>query len=133
MLFKISHSVAANTTTLNPDWQKLQVTKGQIKRWLIILPVEASNLLQLQIRYHGHQILPISEDEWYYAGGFFFDPEEWIKLEELPYELDIYAINTDTNESHEYNIYVNIKPPLPLSAIEIGPETIEQFEELFGG
>ena len=132
MLFKISHSVAANTTAQDPDWQKLQVARGQIKRWLIILPVEASNLLQLQIRYHGHQILPINEDEWYYAGGFMFDPEDWIELDEADYELDVYAKNADTVESHEYNIYCNIKPSKPKTPEEISEGVREALQDLLG-
>jgi len=102
MLFKKFRSVPANTTILNPDWQKLDIAKGTIKQWLIFFDPEAADLLHVRIEYHGTQIMPFSGSEW--LVGFFTDApmEDNIEIGYLPYVLDIFAYNEDDTYPHEY-------------------------------
>jgi hypothetical protein len=129
MLYKISHDVAANTTQQNPDRQKLKITKGVIKGWYIFFPDETADVLHLQIRYHGHQILPINDTENLYGGGCLFDIEENVAVDKAPYELDIYSWNDDDSYPHEYNIHVNI---LREEAVELGGEIMGLWDKIKG-
>lgn len=131
MLFKISHSVDANTTADDPDWQKLNVSKGTIIEWIIVTPLECSNLLQFWVEYHNVQILPFSTGERMY--GFFTTApiKESMEINDPPYILDVYAINTDTAKAHEYNLYVNIMPKKPISVVS--PTLTERSVDFFGG
>ena len=133
MLYKISHSVPANTTTDNPDWQKLQISRGIIIQWIVFMPEEAADLLKVRVVYHGTQILPYTGKDWIYG---LFKPtviEDRIQIQDPPFELDIYAVNEDDSYSHEYNIYVNISPPEPVRPGGVPPSIVERFKGLFGG
>jgi len=118
MLFKIRRSVPANTLKTNPDWQKLKIRKGTIVQWIIFMPEECADLVQFQVFYHGHPVLPQNENEWMY--GFFIPTviTDKILIEDSPFELDIYAFNTDDSYEHEYNLYVNVEPEKPVSPME---------------
>jgi len=133
MLFKINRPVPANTQKSNPDFQKLKIGKGVITQWLLQMPEECADLMQLRVEYHNTQILPFSGSTWIYG---MFEPtviEENIIISDSPYALDIYAINTDDTYSHEYNLYVNIKPDKPVVPGVIPTSVITKFKSLFGG
>ena len=110
MLFKISRSVPANTTRDNPDWQKLRVMKGTIIQWIVFMPEEAADLLRFMVEYHGVQILPFNRPESIYGMNKPVPIPEKIKVDDAPYELDVFAWNSDDTYSHEYNLHVNIEP-----------------------
>ena len=114
MMYKIRRSVPANTPRNNPDWQKLKISKGTIIQWIIFMPDECADLLQLQVYYHGHPVLPFNEDQWMY--GFFIPTSipDKLEIDAAPFYLDIYAVNLDDAYSHEYNLYVNIEPKKPV-------------------
>ena len=100
MLYKKFRSVPANTTAAAPDWQKLKVTKGSIKQWVIFFDPEAANLLHVRVEYHGTSIMPWGGKDW--LVGFFTDTplDDNILLDAAPYELDIYAYNEDDSYPH---------------------------------
>jgi len=129
MLYKKSRDVPTGTTMQSPDWQKLKITQGTIRGWLLFMPVEAANLLHIQVRYHGHQILPINENESLYGGGYFFNIAENVEINDAPFELDIFAWNSDTTYTHEYNLHVNI---LREEAAMPGEEMATLWERLKG-
>lgn len=132
MIFKMHRIVPANTTRLDPDWQKLQIAKGIIRNWVIFEPSETANVLQFRVEYHGHPIMPATADTWMY--GFYeakLIPEK-IRIDGPPYVLDIYAFNDDDSHPHEYNLYAIVEPPAPISPDEISAETEEMLEEMFG-
>ena len=133
MIYKISHEVPANTTRDNPDWQKLKICKGTIIQWIIFMPEEAADLLHFTVEYHGVQILPYNRPESIYG---LFTPTmipESLRIDDKPYELDIYAWNTDDTYPHEYNLHVNIEPPKPTVPGTVPTGMIERFKRLFGG
>jgi len=94
---------------------------------------EAADQLRFTVEYHGVQILPYNRPESIYG---MFTPvaiPESLKIEEKPYELDIYAWNTDDTHSHEYNLHVNIEPPRPTTPGTVPTGVIARFKSLFGG
>lgn len=105
MLYKKFRSVPANTTADNPDWQKLPVTKGTIKQWIIFFDPEAADVLHVRVEYKGSSIMPFGGKDW--LVGFFTDTplDDNIELDTPPYELDIYAYNEDDSYPHEYYIH----------------------------
>jgi len=110
MMFKLSYDVPADTTAQAPNMQKLKIGKGRIKGWIVFMPEEAADLLQLRIEYHNTQVFPFSGSEWWY-GVFqaFIIPDDF-PIPDSPYTLDIYAVNTDDTFSHEYNVMVIVEP-----------------------
>ena len=118
MLYKIFRSVPANTTEVSPDWQKLPVTKGTIKQWIIFFDPEAANLLHVRVEYHGVPIMPFSGEDW--IVGFFTDTplDDNIKLDTPPYELDVFAYNEDDSYPHEYYIHPIILREKPVVVAE---------------
>lgn len=114
MLFKINHSVPANTTEANPDWQKLKIAQGTIIEWLIHMPEECADLMQFRVERNKAHIFPFTGSTWMYG---IFEPtviKDNLPIDAAPYVLDIYAFNLDDSYSHEYNIHVNIEPAKPV-------------------
>ena len=133
MLYKINRDVPANTTAADPDWQKLRVCKGIIKEWIVYCPEECADLMKFQISYQGHQILPVSRDEWMDALQKNAPVLENLELKVSPFVLDIYAYNLDDTYTHEYNIYVNILRDKPFVAPTSNFDTTAAWSKLFGG
>ena len=133
MLYKINRDVPANTTVLNPDWQKLQVCQGTIKEWIIFCPDECADLMKFRVYYQGHQILPASLDEWMDALRSPAPIKENLKLDVSPYVLDVYAFNLDDTYSHEYNIYANVLRDEPFEVPKSGFDFKSAWSKLFGG
>lgn len=130
MLYKKFRSVPANTTADNPDWQKLKVTKGTIKQWVIFFDPEAANLLHVRVEYKGVSIMPWSGKDW--IVGFFSDTPHMdnIELDASPYVLDIFAFNEDDSYPHEYYVHPIIirEKPVKIEAPSVTiPERIMDF------
>jgi len=124
MLFKINHSVPANTTALNPDWQKLKIAQGTIVEWMVHMPEECADLMQFRVERNKAHIFPFTGSVWMYG---MFEPtviKDNLPIDAAPYVLDIYAFNLDDSYSHEYNIHVNIEPAKPVTVPEEGVEGI---------
>jgi len=134
VLFHYTGHVPANTTRQAPDRQKLKIGKGRITGWIVFMPEEAADLLQLRIEYHNLQIFPFSGTEWFY-GVFqaFIIPDDF-PIPDSPYALDIYAVNTDDTFNHEYNVMVIVEPASqPVSAAPTSAGWFERLRDLFGG
>lgn len=133
MLFKKYRSVPANTTADNPDWQKLHVTKGAIKQWIIFFDPEAANLLHVRIEYHGSSLIPFGGTDW--IEGFFSAApwEDNIELDGAPYVLDIYAYNEDDTYPHEYYIHPIILREKPVKLGAPAFDVRAAWNRIFGG
>jgi len=110
MMFKLSYDVPADTTAQAPNIQKLKIGKGRIKGWIVFMPEEAADLLQLKIEYHNTQIFPFSGSQWWYGVFQAFIIPDNFPIPDSPYTLDIYAVNTDDTFSHKYNVMVIVEP-----------------------
>lgn len=132
MLFKIRRSVPANTNRPNLDWQKLKICKGTITQWIVFQPIQASNLCQFRVQYHGVHVLPVTPHQFLY--GFFNMTvfEDNVKIDGAPYELDVFAFNDDTTFDHEYNLYVNVFPEKAYTPAELSEEDKAALEALLG-
>jgi hypothetical protein len=134
MMFKLSYHVPANTTTQDPNFQKLTIAKGRITGWIVFMPKKAADLLQLHIDYHGQQVFPFSGSEWCY-GVFqaFIIPDDY-PIPDSPYHLDIFAVNTDDTFSHEYNVQVIVEPEeIPVGQTPTTSSWYEKLRDMFGG
>lgn len=133
MLFKKFQSVPKNTTSDNPNWQKLTVAKGEIVQWVIFSDPEAADLLGVRIEYHHNQIMPFSGSEW--LVGFFTNAPmfESIRIDDPPYVLDIYAYNEDDQYPHEYFIHPIMKPDKPIRPGAPGFDLKAAWNRIFGG
>ncbi|GAH58678.1 unnamed protein product [marine sediment metagenome] len=133
MLFKINRNVPANTPMSSPDFQKLSISKGTIIEWMLHMPEECADLMQLRVEYHNTQILPFSGSTWIYG---MFEPtviKDNILVDDGPYALDIYAFNLDDSYSHEYNIHCNIEPKKAVKIAGPGYDFKAAWDRLFGG
>jgi len=133
MFYKISYSVPPNTSILSPNWQKLQIRKGRIKKFIIYTPLEAADLLRYRVEYHGMQLIPYSGKGWMYG---IFSPttfEVEYQILEPPYVLDIYAYNDDDLYEHEYNIGVIMEEIKTEVKTSIPTPFIQRFRRIMGG
>jgi len=132
LLFKGFRSVPANTTANNPDWQKLRVTKGTIKQWVIFFDPEAANLLHVRVEYHGTSIIPFGGKDW--IVGFFTDAPfvDNLQLDDAPYELDIFAYNESTTNEHEYYVHPIITRENAVTPAAIDQEAQEIMMQIMG-
>jgi hypothetical protein len=134
VLFHYTGHVPANTTELVPFHEKMKLLRGMIIEWIPFEPEECADLVKFWVEYHGFQLFPFNRNEWAY--GYFIPVriEDEIEFNIAPYELDFFAINEDDSYEHEYHVFVNVRPPKPLSTAEVtSPSIIERFKELFGG
>jgi hypothetical protein len=134
MMFKLSYHVPANTTLQAQNMQKLIVAKGRITGWIVFMPEESADLLQLHIDYHGQQIFPFSGSEWWY-GNFqpFIIPDDQ-PIPDSPYALDIISINTDDTFSHEYNVMAIVEPEeTPVGQTPTSASWFTKLRDMFGG
>jgi hypothetical protein len=134
VLFHYTGHVPANTTEAAPFHEKMKLLRGTIIQWIPFQPEECADLLKFWVCYHGFQLFPFNPDSWAYG---FFTPmriEDEIEFNVAPYELDFYAVNEDDSYEHEYHVYVNIKPPKPISTSMTTSQSVMQaFRDLFGG
>ena len=134
MLFKIHRSVPANTARQTPDFQKLSIAKGTIIEWLVQMPEECADIMQLRVEYHNTQILPFSGSTWLYG---MFEPtviKDTFLVDDGPCALDFYAFNLDDSYGHEYNVFCNVEPAKPITpGVEQPPGWWDQFKGLLGG
>jgi len=110
VLFKHKNSVAKNTTTATAEKTTLTLMKGTIIQWTIVIPRQAAELLHVQVRYHGQQIIPFNRDESYNIADSKHPWEETIDIHDKPYELDFIAWNTDDRHTHEFIALINMMP-----------------------
>lgn len=133
MWYKIHRDVPANTPAASPDKQTLDITRGDVKAWLILCPVECADLMKYKILYHGVQLFPFTRDEW---GDALIAPvplEENIRIDVSPYVLHILAYNDDDSFPHEYNIYANVLREKPVTSPTSTFDLRGAWERLFGG
>jgi hypothetical protein len=134
MMFKLSYDVPANTTLQAQDHQKLKIAKGQITGWIVFMPEESADLLQLNVQYHKLQIFPFSGTQWWYGVYQAFMIPDNFMVPDPPYELDVYAVNTDDTFSHEYNVMVMIEPETsPVGEVPSGTNWFTKLRDMFGG
>ena len=133
MLFKLTRSVPANTTSNNPDFQKLKIARGTLSQWFIVMPEEAADLLHVAVEYHNTQIMPFSGSTWLHGLFVPIVMTEKIEIKDSPYYLDIYAYNEDDTYPHEYNVHVNIIPEKAVKPGVVSEDAIARWEALFGG
>lgn len=89
--------------------------------------------MKFKVEYQGHQIFPVSRDEWMDALQRNAPIQENLALEVAPFVLDIYAYNQDDTYSHEYNLYINIirdEPFVPPTSVF---DTKSAWSTIFGG
>ena len=89
--------------------------------------------MKFKIAYQGHQIFPVSRDEWMDALQKNAPVLENLELKVSPFVLDIFAYNLDDTYTHEYNIYVNILRDKPFVAPTSNFDTTAAWSNLFGG
>lgn len=134
MMFKLSYDVPANTTLQAQNHQKLTIGKGRITGWIVFMPEEAADLLQLNIQYHNLQVFPFSGSQWWY-GVFqaFIIPDDF-PIPDSPYVLDIFAVNTDDTFSHEYNVLVIVEPEVAaVGETAASTNWFTKLRDMFGG
>ncbi len=133
MLYKKSRSVPANTAAIDPDSQKLDISKGVIEQWVVLCPPECVDLMKFRVFYHGHQILPASADEWMDPLTHGAPINEKLQINDPPFVLDIYAYNNSASKTHEYNLYVNVIPEAPMDVLDVSQSLIDRIIDFFKG
>lgn len=108
MIHEKTISTPANTAITSKVKTHWKIEAGIIQELMILFPPGCVGLLNLQIKYEGHQVFPKSTGQFRGNNDLFVFRNVMIPIFIPPYELVCYTWNTDTLFSHDVDIYVNI-------------------------
>lgn len=133
MFFKISDSVAANTTEATLETQVLKIAKGLLNLWVVYMTKESGDFLKVRVKYHGVQVYPFTMGQAIKAWFTPIPVTAKLKIDTPPYELTVEAWNTATTNAHEYHVHCNVEPEKPVKVVETSDTLMDRFKALFGG
>jgi hypothetical protein len=133
MIYKMSNSVAANTTENTAEETRLKITTGVIMEWDIGGFDEGANLLHLKIFHGGQQLVPFNREADIWPSLMKRPFTEYFPVSAEPFELVFQAWNEDDSYPHEYWVHVTILPPIIAALVSVGRGIAARFRKFLGG
>jgi len=133
MIYKVSNSVAANTTEATAEETRLKITKGVIMEWDIGGFDEGADLLHLKIFQSDQQLVPFNREADVYPAMMKRPFWEYFPVTAEPFELVFSAWNEDDSYSHEYWVHVTVMPPFVASLLAVSRGILAKIRTFFGG
>jgi len=132
MHYDFDVEIPANTSEAN----KLKIVKtvnyGIIRKVGIYFRGGCADNAHVKIFRFEQQIFPTNLEGSYAFDNYAVEFEEYFPILEKPYELIIYAWNTDPNHLHTITFMFSILHPLTVGSPELRPTTEEELTELLG-
>lgn len=133
MIYKMSNSVAANTTENTAEETRLTITKGVIMEWDIGGFDEGADLLHLKIFHGGQQLVPFNREANVWPSLMKRPFMEYFSVTAEPFELMFLAWNEDDSYSHEYWVHVTVVPPIIAALGAVSRGIASKIRAFFGG
>jgi len=109
VLFSFKVQAPANTPSTAPQWQRLPLDAGVIRKVVIQIPHGHAGLAHLRVFRGSSQVIPANEDEDLSGDGLILEfDEEWIPLLQPPYELLAEAWNEDDTYDHTFYLHLQL-------------------------
>jgi len=132
MIYKMSNSVAANTTENTAEETRLKITKGVIMEWDIGGFDEGADLLHLKILHGDQQLVPFNREADVWPSMVKRPFWEYFPVTAEPFELVFLAWNEDDSYSHEYWVHVTVMPPIIAGLVAVSRGVISKAKAFFG-
>lgn len=114
-------SVAKNTTEASPQVETIEIQSGIVHRVHISIPSGHAGLTGVRVLQGLHQVAPTTGSEWFQGDDMEIDYQEYIEVDEAPFELTIEAYNEDDTYAHTFRVGIGVLPEwvlLPQIALE---------------
>lgn len=108
MVFTKTVTTTANTAKTSPLESWMGISRGLIYRMQVMFPFGSTGLMGVKIFEGGHQIYPVSFDEWLLGHGETIDFEDLYLVTVLNTKLRILTYNTDDLYPHSLYIRMGI-------------------------
>jgi len=118
VVFTKTITTGANTAITSPKESWIGISRGLVYRSQVMFPPGCCGLAGVKIFEGGHQIYPVSPDEWLVGAGETIDFEDLYMITVLNTDLRILTYNLDT--AYDHNIYVRL-------GVVVRPEFIARF------
>src|SRR3990170_1257068 len=110
MIFTKKVTTLANTSQFSPQVTRLNLTRGVIDQWIIFFPVGHEGEHFLQIKQGSRWLLPLNPSEGISVINQTLIIREFLIFDKEPLSVDVHTWNTDTVNSHDLFISINILP-----------------------
>ena len=108
--FSKTISVPANTAQKDYISSSFDIQFGIVHRIHISIPSGHGGLTGIRILQGLHQIAPTSGSEWFAGDDMELDYNDFVEIDETPFELTIEAYNEDDTYAHTFRVGVGVMP-----------------------
>lgn len=109
-MFDFEISTPAGTTKENPKITKIDLMKGVIDQWLIVVRPGHMGECFLRIMRGSDLVIPYNQGVWINGNDLKLQGPDWRYLKTPPYILECHTYNIDTVNDHAFDIYIFMKP-----------------------
>jgi len=131
MNFFYSVSIPAGREEKTPFEQVLPLSYGIITGMLVIIPPGHAGTAHLQLLHHDFQVYPLSRGEDYHGDDVSIEWTDRYELFDAPYELKARGWNTDTVNSHAFQVAVEVLRPEQIGMMS-GTSGLMDLQEIVG-
>lgn len=117
MLFSQKITVPANTSEDDPYEVSIPITKGTVRKVMVLIAVPSAWCIGVQIWYATWQVWPTTRTEWIHGGRVWIELEEALKIDQPPLFFKVRCFNDD--ETNEHDIWVGLSVLRPTRTSEL--------------
>jgi len=110
MLFEYEITIPANTPEKSPVRQRLEITRGVIKKLGVFFPYGCLGLVKCRIKWGEHQVFPRNLGGFIRGNDETIDAEYFLYLDTEPYELIFEGWSEDELYDHTVSVRINVIP-----------------------
>lgn len=130
--FSKTITVAKNTSAEHYTSDTIEIQFGIIHRVHISVPSGHAGLTGIRILQGLHQIAPTSGSEWFQGDDMELDYNDFIEIDQTPFELTVEAYNTDDTYAHTFRVGIGVMPRYVLLPQEMLKEILQGVSSLLG-
>ena len=119
MIFQADITIPKNTTQGSPTDVRLQIAKGIITEFKILIPPGHASLAHLVVYHGAHPIAPSVENMDIHGDNMLLAWQDYYEFYQPPYELKLIGWNEDDSYEHTFIVYVVILPRRAILALAI--------------
>ena len=119
MFYAWDITVTANTLETSPKEQILKLSKGVITQAIIKFPAGCHGLVKARLRFHEHQLVPLSSGEWVTGDDEAVATEAYYEMGSTPYELKFIGVSPGTTYNHTITVRIQVLPKTIASWIQV--------------
>lgn len=111
MLYRYALTIPAGTAQDDPVADTVGLTYGVLRNVDVSFPPGCAGLVHVAVRYHEHQIIPLSPRTWLAWDDYTVTWPEEIPIFWDPYTFDLVGWSEDDSFDHEVVFRFDVLPP----------------------